>query len=94
MKTFTGKMEYDPEVNLWVARQAAEIQTDIRNARFVPGILKRRRRVKTLFDRHGHPVCKVTVNDSGQGAEHEFDSHQDAVAMPLPIILKTEQRSF
>ena len=86
-KTFSGRMEFDQDVNLWVSRASDQLAQDVRTTPFRRGILKRKAQVRTIYDPYGKPVCQVRLNDVGS-AEHEFDNHQDAVARPLPIEMK------
>ena len=82
------KQEYDPEVQMWVARRAQEVGEEVRSSGFRRGLLKRRRKPITVYDQFGRPVAKVRITDTGS-TEHEYDNHQDATARPLPIIPKT-----
>ncbi len=81
------KQEFDPEVNLWVARRAQEIGNEVRNTKHRKGMLKRRRKPITIYDQYGNPVAQIKISDTGS-TEHEFDNHQDAMARPLAITPK------
>ncbi len=75
--------EYDPEVNLWVAKSADAMAREQAEGSFVRGMLKRRKRKRTIYNQYGRPIAQIVMSDSGN-TEHEFDHHQDAIARPLP----------
>lgn len=83
------KQEYDPEVNMWVARRAREVGEEVRSAPYRKGILNRRRKPITIYDQYGKPIAKVKIHDTGS-TEQEFDNHQDANARPLSVVPKTK----
>lgn len=84
MGTFSTTV--DPETKLWVAKRAEQAATEIRDASFRRGLLKRRRKPITIYGPHGKPVGEIRVHEQTGSTEHEYIDHQDAVARPLPAV--------
>ena len=78
--------EFDPELKLWVARDADVMANEMRSRNFIKGLLNRRKATKTIYNQYGRPIGQIKMSDSGN-TEHEYDNHQDGTARPLPIVL-------